>query len=189
MLTDEEEQNLNSVANQLGLEPIIDRNQEVKVRLVQAKVLRDVMSGEPRQRIAFDGALPFMLSVGEIPLWAFPNVDCYETKTQRHFEGGSHGASIRIMKGVYYRVGAFKGHPVEVQVTEKTDRGLLVVTNKNIFFGGLKHLKIPIKKLVSLEPHSDGIKLQKDGVRAKPIAFTPVDGWFAYNLISNLQLA
>lgn len=187
VLTDDEEARLTTTIDGLGMEEIINQHQQCKVRLVQAKVLRDVLSGEPRQRVQFEGHFPFILATDEIPLWAFAGVDCYEIKARRHYEGRSGGVSIRIMKGVYYRAGAFRGQPVDVQVTEKTGSGDLVVTTKNIFFAGAKHTKIPIKKLISIHPFSDGIQLQKEGVRSNPVTYTPLDGWFAVNLISNLQ--
>jgi hypothetical protein len=38
----------------------------------------------------------------------------------------------------------------------------------------------------SVVPYSDGIGLQKDCLSAKPLTLTPLDGWFAYNLVKTL---
>jgi len=65
--------------------------------------------------------------------------------------------------------------------------GILAITNISLYFGSTtKTVKIPYKKLISITPYSDGIGIQKDGVSSKPQIFKEIDGWFAYNLISNL---
>ena len=68
------------------------------------------------------------------------------------------------------------------------DVGILGVTNKNVYFAGQrKAFRIPFTKIVALQPYSDGIGILKDGATAKPMTFTTDDGWFAYNLISQLS--
>jgi hypothetical protein len=62
------------------------------------------------------------------------------------------------------------------------------ITVTAYFAGPKKSLRMPYSKLVSVEPYSDGVGLQKDGASAKPMTFTPLDGWFAYNLIKNLSV-
>ena len=67
--------------------------------------------------------------------------------------------------------------------------GCLIVTNKTIFWiSSSKSIKIPLKKLVSVIPRSDGLILQKDGVSAKPLTLALDDPWFICNLITNLNL-
>jgi hypothetical protein len=45
---------------------------------------------------------------------------------------------------------------------------------------------VPYRKIVSVEPFKDGIGIQRDAMTAKPQIFVLDDGWFAYNLVSNL---
>ena len=91
------------------------------------------------------------------------------------------------MKGFYYRVGAFKGHAVESTERGHIDTGLVVITNKNIYFAGSKKsVRIPYAKIVSFEAFSDAIGIMRDAANAKPQIFITGDGWFTYNLVTNL---
>ena len=57
---------------------------------------------------------------------------------------------------------------------------MVVPTQNGVYFGGHKRsMRVPYAKLVSVVPCSDGIGLQKDGLSAKPLTLTPLDGWFA----------
>jgi len=42
------------------------------------------------------------------------------------------------------------------------------------------------EKIVSFESYEDGIGLQRDAASVKPQSFVTGDGWFTYNLITNL---
>ncbi len=134
-----------------------------------------------------DGNLPFNLQKTENLVWVFQGVNYYEEKTRTRYVGGSQGVSIRIAKGVYYRTGAFKGERVQSSETVHADTGLLGVTNKHIYFAGSsKRFRIAFNKIVSFEPFSDGIGVQRDAQTAKAQSFQTGDGWFTYNLITNL---
>lgn len=43
---------------------------------------------------------------------------------------------FRIAKGVYYRIGSFRGHPVETTERVYVDTGILAVTTKHLYFQG-----------------------------------------------------
>jgi hypothetical protein len=118
----------------------------------------------------------------------FQDVEYLERRTRTEYRGGSQGVSIRVMKGVYYRTGAFKGRRVEIEETKSMGSGLVALTTKHLYFGSsLNSFKIPYSKIVSLQTYSDGIQVQKDGVRSKPQIFRGLDGWFASNIISQLN--
>jgi len=153
-------------------------------KLVKAAILRDLRNGTPTTRVSLDIPLPFKLQTKEVVLWAFPNTRLFERITKRKITGGSTGASFRIMKGVYWRVGGFKGVPVAWDETHHTDTGLLVLTNKHLLFSGpVRNQRIAYSKLASIDPHSDAIEIQRDAATAKPQIFRDIDGQFAYNLI------
>lgn len=157
-------------------------------KTAKAGVLRDVLDGKIPQRLSLDGSLPINFQKGETVVWAFPNSRYLEDKTRRQYVGGSQGVSIRVMKGVYYRVGAFKGEAVESTERVHVDTGLVVITDKNIYFSGSrKSLRVPYSKIVSFEPFSDGIGIMRDAATAKPQIFVTGDGWFTYNLVTNLS--
>lgn len=154
----------------------------------KAVVIRDILNGIVPKRISLDGSLPINPQKGEQIVWAFPKSQYLEDKTRRQYVGGSQGVSVRVMKGVYYRVGAFKGHSVEHTERVHVDDGIVIVTNKNIYFAGSqKSLRIPYTKIVSFEPFSNGIGVMRDTITAKPQIFVTGDGWFIYNLVTNLS--
>ncbi len=165
----------------------LDRNGAL-TKTAKAAVLRDVLNGVIPQRMSLDGNLPINLQKGEQIVWAFPGSKYLEDKTRRQFVGSSQGVSVRVMKGVYYRVGAFKGQAVEHTERVHIDTGWVVVTNKNVYFAGpRKSLRLPYAKIVSFEPFSDGIGVMRDTATAKPQIFVTGDGWFTYNLVTNLS--
>lgn len=187
VLTVEEELALNELKQYFSLEQeLLDKNGAFS-KVIKGAVLRDIFDGKLPERIKIDGSLPFNLQKTEKLIWLFQNVDYYEEKTRTRYVGGSQGVSIRIAKGLYYRTGAFKGERVQTSETVHVDTGLLGVTNKHIYFtGSSKSFRINYNKIVSFEPFSDGIGVQRDTQTAKPQSFLTGDGWFTYNLITNL---
>lgn len=156
-------------------------------KFTKAVVIRDVVAGKIPQRTAIAGELPINFQKGESLVWAFADSKYVEDKTKRQYVGGSHGVSIRVMEGVYYRVGAFKGRAVESTERVHVDSGWFVVTDKNIYFAGpRKSLRIPYGKIVSFDAFSDGIGVVRDSTTAKSQFFITGDGWFTYNLVANL---
>jgi hypothetical protein len=156
-------------------------------RVAKAAVLRDVLSGTIPERVKLEGNVSLNLQKNEKIVWAFPNCDYLEDKTRRQYVGGSQGVSVRVMKGVYYRVGAFKGHSIERTERVLVDRGLVALTNKHIYFAGpAKSLRVAYAKIVSFQPFSDGLGVIRDAASAKPQIFVTGDGWFTYNLAANL---
>jgi hypothetical protein len=77
------------------------------------------------------------------------------------YRGASQGVSIRIAKGVRYRVGAQRGHLVTVGTQlDVADSGTLTVTDRRIVFGGrAKTLTFPYRNLATFEVYADGIQL------------------------------
>lgn len=158
-----------------------------RTQLVKGVVLREVLSGKVPSRMTVQGQLPFNLVKSEILVWMFPNCNYYEDRVHRTRIGGYEGVSIRVFKGVYYHVGAFQGQSVETHGLEQLDLGALGVTNKHIYFAGKqKGLRIPYAKVVSFNPYSDGIGVHRDTPSARPQIFVTGDGWFIYNLVTNL---
>ena len=156
-------------------------------RLTKGAILREVLEGKLPKRIEINGQLPFNFQKSESLVWLFKDVDYYEEKTRTRYVGGSRGVSVRIAKGVYYRAGAFKGERIKTSETIHADNGLMAVTNKHLYFSGnSKRFRVKFDKIVAFEPFSDGIGIQKDAATAKPQSFKTGEGWFTYNLITNL---
>lgn len=187
ILTEDEESSLVDLMDHFSLSQAELDNNGAYTKIVKGAVLRDIFEGTIPERVKIDGNLPFNLQKTEKIIWVFQDVEYYEQKKRTQYVGGSQGVSIRIAKGLYYRSGAFKGERVETHETIHVDTGLLGITNKHIYFSGdSKSFRIRHEKIVSFEPFSDGIGLQRDLATAKPQSFVTGDGWFTYNLITNV---
>ncbi len=188
VLDRDEEASLLSFTEHFGLSQSQVNEYGALEKTVKAGILRDILEGELPNRISVTGTLPFNYQAGEQLIWAFKDTTYLEDRTKRQFVGRSHGISVRVMKGVYYRTSSFKGHPVEHTERQLIDRGWLGLTNKNIYFGGpQKSMRVPYSKIVSFEPFADGIGIMRDAATAKPQIFITGDGWFTYNLAMNLS--
>lgn len=185
VLSADEEKRLVDGADAFGLEGAHLNERKTYQQLVKAAVLRELLEGTIPQRLKVQG-LNLVLQKGEQVVWVFPNTEFIEMQTQRSFAGVSHGLGIRVMKGVYYRPSVFRGHPVERTSAVSRGNGALAITTKHISFVGPKTVRIPYRKIVAIEPYRDGIGLQRDAVTAKPMTFVTGDGWFTYNLATNL---
>lgn len=187
LLEEAEEQRLVKLGRELDL-----TQDELDVRggysrLLRAAALRQIMNGEIPKATELQRDLPFNFQKSEQLIWLFQAVEYLEDKTRREYVGGYQGVSIRVAKGLYYRTGGFRGHPVERTERVSVDRGLLGVTNKHLYFGGrAKSFRIRHDKIVSYTPYSDGVGVMRDAATAKPQIFITGDGWFTYNLFMNV---
>jgi hypothetical protein len=187
VLSEEEEKRLMEIKDRLALShEELERNGAWE-RVVKAAVIRDLLHGQLPKRMSANGSLPVNLQKGEEIVWAFNRVEYLEDRVRRQYVGSSSGVSIRVMKGVYYRVGAFKGQPIDRTERVHVDTGIVATTNKHIYFvGPKKSLRVPYAKIVSFQPFADGIGVVRDAASAKPQIFLTGDGWFTYNLVTNL---
>ncbi len=80
-------------------------------KTAKAAVLRDILNGVIPHRVSLDGRLPINFQKGEQVVWAFSSSNYLEDKTRREFVGRSQGASVRVMKGVYYSWARSRGIP------------------------------------------------------------------------------
>lgn len=154
--------------------------------MVKAAVLRDTSEGNYTSRVQVDGTVPFVFQKGETLLWLFPDAEYYQPRTKTSYQGQSSGASFRVTKGMYYRLGEFKGNPVANTQMTLLDSGMVAITDKHIYYAGdLKSLRVRFDKIISISPYSDGIAIQRDSV-TRLDAFKTGDGWFTYNLVTML---
>ena len=159
----------------------------VHTSLIKAAVIRDITEGIVPQRQNITGRVPFNLMKSEKLVWVMDDVDYHETITRRERRGNSHGLSIRVARGLYYRPSTFRSRAVEWDETVHQDTGLLGFTTKHLYFsGGKKKFRVRYDRIVDFEPFSDGFEIMRDAQTAKPQAFRTGDGWFAYNLAVNL---
>jgi len=186
-LDENEEKKLVAFSERFGLrQEELDRNGSW-TKVVKGAVIRDLLNGVVPQRVKVTGGLPFNFMASEQLVWVFSGVKYLEDKTRRQYVGGYSGVSVRVMKGVYYRTGGFRGNPVETTERVHMDTGTLAVTTKHLYFAGsAKSFRIRHDKIVSFTPYSDGVAIQRDAQTAKPQVFVTGDGWFTHNLLANI---
>ncbi len=136
---------------------------------------------------------PVILQKTEKVHWVEPGDLLEERVISRRYEGGSHGVSVRIMKGVSYRVGAHRGHIVSETGIVPISSGDFVVTNKRaIFSGDKKSFALRIDKLLDLEMFSNGTRLTDDKGKIRQIQFnlpenTDIVGAVLTQVINRIQ--
>ena len=187
IVTLDEENALSQYLNRFGLTAADVNTGGTHTSLVQAAVIRDVTMGIIPHRQNIQGRGPFNLMKSETLVWVIDGVDYLETVTRRERRGTSHGVSIRVAKGLYYRPSTFRSRPIEWEETVKADTGLLGLTTKHVYFAGSrKKIRVRYDRIVAFEPYEDGFGNMREAQTAKPQTFVTGDGWFVYNLATNL---
>ena len=159
----------------------------VHTSMIKAAVLREIAEGVVPDRQDIKGTIPFNLMKSEKMVWVMEDIGYIETVVRRERRGSSHGLSILVTRGVYYRPSTFRSRVIEKEETVYQDTGLLCFTTKHIYFSGpKKKFRLRYNKIVNFEPYDDGFGIMKDNLTAKPQAFKTGDGWFSYNLAVNL---
>ena len=108
-----------------------------------------------------------ILRKAETPHWSEPAELLEERVVGRRYEGGSQGMSIRIAKGLSYRIGAQKGRLITDKAMVSVSKGDLIITNQRVIFqGSMKSINLPFTKLLEFRCLDDGIVLTND--KGKP---------------------
>ena len=186
VLSEEEERLLDGLKEHFGLsDETLYRNGALD-RIEKGKVIRELLEGNLPETI-HAGPVPFNLQKAERLVWVFNNVKYLEHKRRVEYVGGSQGVSVRVARGLYYRAGGFKGRRVETMEQVHSDTGLLGLTTKHLYYvGKMKKFRIRYDRIISFEPYEDGIGVQREAATATPQSFVTGDGWFVYNLVTNL---
>ena len=91
----------------------------------------------------------------------------YEERTKRIYQGGSAGTSIRVARGVSFRIGANKGNAVSEDYMKQIDTGEFIITNKRIVFVGEN-------KRLEYTPHQINENTGNNNRRSsRPVVFPP----------------
>lgn len=125
--------------------------------LAYYKLLWEIENGNLPEVLA-----PIILQKNEMAHFV-TNANLLETKEKiTGYTSSSHGVSIRIARGLSYRVGQAKSKPIRQEVTIKHP-GQLILTNKRLVFSAQKKgFVAPFNNLVSFDPYSDGMGFQKN---------------------------
>lgn len=186
VLTSHEQHMIESYTSSLGISfnnlPSYCKNGDM-LKIAQALILKDLQAGVlPNSPQA---VVPVMLSRGEKIIWIYDNVTMLQEKVTREYVGGSRGISYRICKGLTYRIGSFKGHPIERSRMETIGTGEFVITDKNFFFHShAASVRISYKKIIGLTPYSDGLEVHKEDAKSKRTIFQGFDPLFVMNVLN-----
>jgi hypothetical protein len=188
ILSHEEEKRLEELTDAFDIEwaDLDEVGYNYKDKLVKGLILRDLSEGKiPKGRVNLSGdTLPISLGKGEAIIWVFLKSEYHKLHTRSQYVGGSTGMSVRLMKGVYLRSSDYQGERIQTSELQSAGPGYLIVTTKNVFFYGSEIVKISLKKIVGVQPLTDGIGIHKEGQNAKPMYFKLDDPFYAANLIS-----
>ena len=187
LLTQDEENSLHRYLDHFNITASQADDNGALNSVVKSAVIRDIAEGVVPQRQNIQGRIPFNLMKSETLVWVMQDVDYLETVVRRERRGTSHGLSIKIARGFYYRPGTFRSRAVEWEETVHQDTGLLGFTTKHLYFsGGKKKFRVRYDRIVDFEPFSNELAIMRDAQRTKLQSFGVGDGWFAFNLAANL---
>jgi hypothetical protein len=113
-------------------------NDEWSSRFEETKIMLDVARHSKESGFNARDESPILLKKGEFLILVIENAGLVEMGRERgSYRGGSQGVSIRVTKGVYYRVGGHRGTFVPGPETLKiVDQGTSVITNQRVVFQG-----------------------------------------------------
>ncbi|MGB9898549.1 hypothetical protein [Thermanaerothrix sp.] len=101
------------------------------------------------------------LGPGEQLQAVLPNIALWEPRSIRRSMGIYGGPSIRVMKGVYLRLGTFSAGGESHEELRAIDQGTLTITNRRIVFSGsTRTVDVSLNKIISIEPYVDGIAVR-----------------------------
>jgi hypothetical protein len=176
-------------------------------RLAKASVLRELKDGKLPADIGIDGPTVLNLEREESVVWVFNGVACYSLA--RSDKPATHSQHLG-RAGLTMRMNGFKavaGVVSEQAPTKKSSRreksfpddgrtqglaldgtGDLVLTNRHLcFLSDSTALKIPLRQIVAVVPHADGLRVMRDESGGKPQTFVIDDPSFAASAITLLN--
>jgi hypothetical protein len=112
-------------------------------------------------------AVPISLQKGETCFWS-GEAEWHELRTRTvRINYSGPVASIRIMKGLRWRVGSIAPSRVTQEELQRLDRGTLYITNKRILLtGAVKGYQLRYSAVLGFEVFSDAIRVEKASGRS-----------------------
>jgi hypothetical protein len=170
VITAEEAKELDKIAKYLHIEDSEIEN--TKIEFARYRLIAEVQRGN----LPVVEGSGLILLKGEITHWIERASLLEERVLRSRYVGGSHGISLRIMKGVSYRVGSHRGHLVSDTGIVPVSTGNLIFTNKRITFLGDKiSFNLKLEKLLNVELLKDGIELIEASGKNRTLQFSVSD--------------
>jgi len=134
-------------------------NKYYSLALIDKGVLPAISNPESQVNVVF--------KADEILHWGMAANMMKRKKVTTRINYGGLTASVKIMKGVRYRVGSMNVGSVSKEIMDHEDSGIFYITNQRIgYIGYRKQFSFPFKKIGSLELRPDGLHIFKDGKEA-----------------------
>lgn len=106
---------------------------------------------------------PVILKRGEELVVVLPNITFKEPRSVRTSYGSYGGPTVRLMKGVSFRLGGASHRSTSHDEITTIDRGTLTITNKRLIYtGSQKTLNYNLSKILSITEYKDAIVIQKE---------------------------
>lgn len=118
---------------------------------------------------------PIILKKGEEACVVLSGITLREPRAVRQTRGGYAGPTIRVAKGVSFRMGSVSARSESHEELRNIDQGTFVLTNKRmIFIGSKRTTNIDLPKIISITAYKDGIASQREN-KQKTEYFTGID--------------
>lgn len=125
--------------------------------------------------IQYSGQSPIILKKGEVISIIMENIKLQEPRAVRQTQAAYGGPTIRVAKGVSFKLGGASARSESHEEIKVIDNGKLVLTNKRLIFIGTKRtINIDLRKIMAIVPYKDGIESQREN-KQKPEYFTGTD--------------
>jgi hypothetical protein len=168
-----------SIADKLGVEPDINQNLEMCWLLNAWEQSED----EPPPNVSSDA----ILSKGEVCHFCQKSEWLKHKVVKQRVGYSGFSASIKIVKGVRYRVGNVRPVYKEHSQLESQAGGTLHVTKKRLMFDGEgRSTSIQLNKIVGVQGFSDGIEVSKASGKDDYFKLIPLHSEFVQALIARL---
>ena len=110
-----------------------------------------------------DNTSPVILKKNESLSIVMHNITLQEPRAVRQTHAAYGGPTIRVAKGVSFRLGGASARSESHEEIRAIDRGSLILTTKRlIFIGSKRTTNIDLRKIMAIEAYTDGIESQRE---------------------------
>jgi hypothetical protein len=118
---------------------------------------------------------PVILKKNENISIVMNNIHLQEPRAVRQTSAAYGGPTIRVAKGVSFRLGGASARSESHEEIRVIDQGSLILTNKRlIFIGSKRTTNIDLRKIMAIKAYKDGIESQREN-KQKTEYFTGTD--------------
>lgn len=154
--TEDEEAHVVALAESLGV--TITHDESTAALVARFKLMAQIEDGELPSI-----SVPVLLKRGESCHFAGPATHHQIRTVTKRVNYSGPTASIRLMRGVRWRVGSISVQRVTTDVMTRLDAGGLYVTSTRLLFDGTRlNTSIPLRKITNFTVFKDGLKVEKE---------------------------